>query len=314
MHNPSLVPRALNSYAATVARLRRSLLGAVARYGRSQRTLSEIHRLAREAFPKIVAELKTAQMAAFTTAAVELAKDVPEVAKRTFRIRDHKEHGIVYPQVQRAVEFLQTRMDFEQHEYDQLAEDAQAVAFAVAKVQTIAGTRAVRDAIIHDVQTGGTLREFRDRVRKVAEASDLSDRETEALYRTHVGRAYAAGQIAVYDSSAVRSAVPYLLYSATHDSRVRPNHLALEHLGLNGTAVYRADDPIWNLYYPPWDWLCRCQAFPLSVRDAAARGVREAQEWLKTGTPPVNPEFVRLPGFALPKGWIPTGRRLSPLG
>jgi uncharacterized protein with gpF-like domain len=46
-----------------------------------------------------------------------------------------------------------------------------------------------------------------------------------------------------------------LAYYATHDARVRDDHLAMETLGLDGTNIYRADDPIWREYLPPWDFL-----------------------------------------------------------
>jgi hypothetical protein len=85
----------------------------------------------------------------------------------------------------------------------------------------------------------------------------------------------------------------------------------MESLGLDGTAVYRRDDPVWDLFYPPWGWNCRCVVIPLSVEDAAARGVKEAMEWMRTGRPPVVPQYVNPPPFSIPKGWTPTGRRLT---
>jgi hypothetical protein len=55
---------------------------------------------------------------------------------------------------------------------------------------------------------------------------------------------------------------------------------------------------------------CRCLLIPRTIEDAADAGVKEAKLWLRTGTPPARPAFTtRLP-FALPKGWVPTGREL----
>lgn len=56
---------------------------------------------------------------------------------------------------------------------------------------------------------------------------------------------------------------------------------------------------------------CRCLVIPLTVDDAAARGVKEAIRWRDTGEPPARPQFVKPPPFSLPKGWAPVGRRLS---
>lgn len=47
----------------------------------------------------------------------------------------------------------------------------------------------------------------------------------------------------------------YLLqYRTAQDSRVRPDHAALDGITLP------ADDPFWSKYYPPNGWGCRCQA------------------------------------------------------
>jgi hypothetical protein len=87
----------------------------------------------------------------------------------------------------------------------------------------------------------------------------------------------------------------------------------MEQLGLDGTAVYRRDDPVWLKFYPPWGWQCRCIVIPLSVEDAAARGVKEAIRWVQTGRPPASPAWVKPLPFDIPKGWVPTGRRLEPV-
>lgn len=209
----------------------------------------------------------------------------------------------------RAAEYLRTRIDFTPDEFASLADDAKQVGFTVAKQVSLDAVEAVRNVLLDDVASGGTLKDFREAIEGELDTA-LSPAQIETLYRTQVGRAYSAGQIAVLNNPFVRRGFPYLLYSATHDSRVRPEHLQMETLGLDGTAVYRTDDPIWDLFYPPWAWNCRCVAIPLSVSDAARRGVREAIQWKKTGQPPAFPEYVRMPNFSPPRGWVPTGRKL----
>ena len=46
----------------------------------------------------------------------------------------------------------------------------------------------------------------------------------------------------------------FLQYRTAQDSRVRPDHAALDGITLP------ADDPFWDKYYPPNGWGCRCQA------------------------------------------------------
>lgn len=98
---------------------------------------------------------------------------------------------------------------------------------------------------------------------------------------------------------------PYLLWSATHDGRVRPDHLVMESRGQNGTAVYRLDDPIWRKYWPPIDFGCRCVLISLSIEDAARHGSHEATEWMRTGRSPMKPEWAKKPYlFKQSKIWL----------
>lgn len=309
--------KAADAYASAAERLRRRLLESVARLGRSQKAIAAARQTAEAGEPKLVAELAEAQLVSYLRPYYELASHLPPrkptgTALARFDLPGRR--GVVFPAVIKGAEFLQTRIGFTPAELVSLDADARAVAFTVARAQTVKAVEAVRDAIAEDIRQGGTLREFRANIADALEASPLGDAETETLYRTHVGRAYASGKAAVFEMPEVRSAVPYLRYVATHDTRVRDEHLALETLGLNGTGIYRSDDPIWRLFYPPWDWNCRCEVIPLSLKAAARAGVREAQEWLRTGKPPAVPEWVEIPDFPLPRGWVPVGRRLTPIG
>lgn len=220
---------------------------------------------------------------------------------------------VVFPQVERAAAWVRSRLATTPEEFERLDADARRAAFTVARAATLDAVEKVREAVADDVARGGTPKEFAAAVRDALGASALSGPQIEALYRTHTARAYSAGQQDVLDHPLVTDEFPYLEYSATHDGRVRAEHLALEKMGLDGTPVYRRDDPVWRRFYPPWGWQCRCIVIPLSVEDAAARGVREAIRWRDTGEPPRRPQFVKPPPFDIPKGWVPTGRRLEPV-
>lgn len=61
---------------------------------------------------------------------------------------------------------------------------------------------------------------------------------------------------------------PWWRYVAVMDSRTRPSHAAL-----NG-RVFRYDDPIWDDFYPPNGWGCRCRVRALSDAALKRRGLR----------------------------------------
>lgn len=214
------------------------------------------------------------------------------------------------PIVEAAQRDLEQRQVLPREDFDRLSEVARRSAFTVARVQSLDALERIRIALAADVNQGGTLREFRDQVEQVLGESLLTPAHIETVYRTNVGAAYTQGLMEVLQHPLVSDEFPYLEYTATHDSRTREEHLAMETLGIDGTAVYRRDDPVMRRFLPPWDYNCRCAVVPLSIEDAARRGVNEAREWLQTGIPPARPAWVQHPpfdppaNFAGPSGWV----------
>jgi SPP1 gp7 family putative phage head morphogenesis protein len=168
----------------------------------------------------------------------------------------------------------------------------------------------LRKDLAKNVQFGGTLGEFQKGFEAIAGRA-LSPSQVETVYRTQVSQAVSAGTRAMMANPIVSGAFPYLLWTATHDGRVRPEHLAMEKHGQGGSAVYRADDPMFRLLYPPAGYNCRCHVIPLSLEDAARHGSPEARKWLETGRPPVVPDWARRPyPITLPPGW-PVSDRIT---
>lgn len=208
-----------------------------------------------------------------------------------------------FPQIERAAQDLERRRVVTPTEFAALDQDARRTAFTVARIQSVDALQRIQRALVTDVRQGGTLQTFR---REVVTAVDgaLTGSQVETVYRTQVMAAYSAGQRTILEHPLVSDEFPYLLWTATHDSRVRPEHLAMEKWGQNGTAVYRADDPMWAILYPPAAWNCRCHAIALTIEDAAKHGSREAARWLRTGQPPLSPAFARQPyPIVPPPGW-----------
>ena len=83
--------------------------------------------------------------------------------------------------------------------------------------------------------------------------------------------------------------------------RCLPEFIAEPVMGFSD--IYRRDDPVVKKYYPPWDYQCRCHSIPLTLADAARKGIAEAQEWLRTGLPPIEPAWVDDPGFESSPDW-----------
>lgn len=316
---------------AAARRVRAALLRLAERYYREPlRFLAEARRLVSAAEPQLAEHLRAGQLLGFLKSAQATIR-AAGVPLRTGVTPQADEHGRIasiplpaaspnaYPSpvlvnVALGANWLQTRIPFEKAEFDQLDEQAKRVAFTAAGVVGEETVRKLRDHLARAVERGQTLAEFRTVAAEALKTTTLTPASLETLYRTHVGRAQTAGKMRVLTHPLVADQFPYLLYSAIHDSRVRVEHKMMETLGLNGTAVYRVDDPIWSEFLPPWAWNCRCEIIPIDKETAAEYGVVEALEWVRTGEPPGVPHWVDHPPFFPPDGWVPTSSALSALG
>jgi hypothetical protein len=203
------------------------------------------------------------------------------------------------PLVDEAARYLVQQGLASAQQVEQAGADARDAARSVAD-NALRDTHAVVNrALIEAVRTGGTKEKFAATVRQQLAGhgdSYLSDSAVENRFRTGVMSAYSNGQMRLVEGNPfARALFPYAAFHATHDDRVRHDHLLLETTGLDGTSVYRLDDPTFIKYRPPVFFNCRCVWAPLSIEGAAKLGVKEAQEWLRTGTPPASPEWVTPP-------------------
>ena len=85
------------------------------------------------------------------------------------------------------------------------------------------------------------------------------------IFRTNVQTAYNVGhyrQLTDPDSP-----FAYWRYSAINDSRTRPTHLAMD------GRTWRTDNPVWDTWFPPNGYRCRCSVIGVTQRQVDARGV-----------------------------------------
>ena len=219
---------------------------------------------------------------------------------------------VVFPMIEEATNKLLSRRAMTRMEFDLLTDQAKASAFTVAGLMTDQAVGAVQGHLAEMVRTGMDKRAFASRL--LADGIPLEKAHLENVYRTGVMTAYSDGKDALMNRPGLRELFPYVARYATHDRRVRPEHLAMEKLGIDQSNIYRANDPVIRKFRSPWSWSCRCEDSYLSIMEAAHRGCREAKQWLETGVEPSPPAWVSHPPFDLPEGWTRLGldvRRLS---
>lgn len=188
-----------------------------------------------------------------------------------------REPMVRFPLIDRAAERLQRANVVTREQFDQLTTELRQQAFTVARVQSEETIDTIRQTLAELVQEGPTPGEFRERITEALDGGPIGPAHLETVYRTNVQAAYGAAHDELASLPIVADLFPYQEYLAIRDGRVRDDHLALETLGLDGTNIYRRDDPMWDLFTPPWGYNCRCGVNLLTIEAAAAAGVSEAK-------------------------------------
>ncbi len=170
---------------------------------------------------------------------------------------------IHFPVIEEAARDLAARQVVTRPVFDALAEDAKRAAFTVARVGSEDALAKIQDLLTQDVAQGGTLREFRRAVEETLDGSALSRPHIENVYRTNISVAYAKGQDAISQHPLVAEEFPYRKETSVNDSRRTPLCKAISHAGLDGTGVFRADDPVWLHFRSPRHWQCLLPGTPV---------------------------------------------------
>lgn len=113
----------------------------------------------------------------------------------------------------------------------------------------------------------------------------LTNFQAENIFQTNIQTAYHVGHYERMTDPDVVRLRSYWIYDAVEDDRTRPVHQAM-----NG-RVFPADSPVWDTWYPPNGFKCRCGVRTLSKRQVEQRGLRVETEL---------PDRVELGGSLIP--------------
>jgi SPP1 gp7 family putative phage head morphogenesis protein len=214
------------------------------------------------------------------------------------------EPTVRFPLIERAYESLYSRGVVTRDEFNELSQEAKQRAFAVAGDWSTETVERIRDTLADTIRDGASLSGFKNRLNESLDKGSIGSAHIETIYRTNVMTAFHEGHDSLMDNPIVDAVFPYQEYMPIGDNRTRPEHEALGFLGLNGTGVYRRDDPFWEFFTPPCGYNCRCGIRAVSLEEAARMGVKEAQKWLRTGRPPEQPEWrIEFIPFRPPAGF-----------
>lgn len=297
---------------ALVGRIRKNLHKDMA----ALEMLAIVRRILDEGVPLLGRELEQAIVAGWLAGGQNVAEQLPEKTKTQAAgqeppipppsrvVEGEPEPSTEYPIIEEAAASLAGRRLLSPADYYQASEQARAKAFTVAQVTNAETLAKIQERLVQDIEEGGTLKDFEEFMR---EETPLGRAAIDNVYRTNVGSSYCRGQEKIADNWQVRSALPYVSSDSINDSRRTELCRRIGQSGIQGSNIFRVDDPVWQRFRPLRHWRCRCNATYMSIEDAAKRGIHEAVLWRQSGVEPTSPAWVPWPDIDLPNGWAPGG-------
>ena len=211
-----------------------------------------------------------------------------------------------------AIDFLKGKVNLPTRKWDDLRHDGHVRAFSVAGV-TRDDMLADFRAAMEKAQTSGTgLQEFRKDFDAIVDktgwkfnavgSTEEARRAWRAriIYKTNMRTSYMAGRYKQMTDPDVLRYRPWWQYNHSHALHPRLTHLALD------GKVFAADDPVWNVYFPPNGWGCGCDVTALSNRQLKALGKTGPDPWplgeqYEGRDPRTGEPEIRYPG--VDRGW-----------
>lgn len=169
-----------------------------------------------------------------------------------------------------AVEFLKKKKSVSKEEFLKMDEASREKAFMVSGYTKAEVLDSFLQALTEAVELGTTKEEFQKKMNTFLEENGyegVNPFKADVIFQTNLQTAYNAGHYkSMTDDTAIKLR-PFWQYRTAADGNVRE-----EHAQMHG-KVYRADDPIWDVWYPPNGFRCRCSVVSLSERQVKERGL-----------------------------------------
>lgn len=188
-----------------------------------------------------------------------------------------------------ALAYWRRKVPVTKQDFDALTQEMQALAFTASGVHRLEDLQAISDAIGRAIANGTTLDQFRS---EVGDLLKNRRHHIETVFRTNTQTAYNVGRYKRQMETA--GDLPYWRYSAVNDSRTRPTHRAMH------GRVWPANHPVWDTWYPPNGYRCRCSVIAMTARQVERMGLKvETIDPTHELIEPIAPNGERMPGRPL---------------
>lgn len=170
-----------------------------------------------------------------------------------------------------AVKYFGGKVPITPAQFERLQNKYKTLAFTVSGYTKLEVLNAFRDELLKALENGTTADDFRKSMNDFLERQGyegVTPFQADNIFRTNVQTAYQVGHYEQMTNPETMQLRPYWQYDAVNDSHTRPSHLAMD------GKVFPADSPIWNTWYPPNGFRCRCSVHTLSRRQVEDMGLK----------------------------------------
>lgn len=189
-----------------------------------------------------------------------------------------------------AVEYFRERVPVTAEQFYKIAAEYRGLAFMVGGYTKAQILKKFYDELLAALEEGNTLSEFRANMNDFLKAEGyegLDPLQADNIFRTNIQTAYNVGHYQQMTDPGVMRLRPYWQYDAVNDSHTRPSHLAMD------GRVFPADHPVWDTWFPPNGFRCRCTVKTLSKRQVEQRGLTVETSAPRAALP--DPQFSTNP-------------------
>lgn len=186
-----------------------------------------------------------------------------------------------------AAEFLSSKEAVPMEVYKELEKKSKDRAFSVSHYASAEVLNQFLRELVNAVEDGTTYDTFLENMNTFLERNGytaVNPWHASVIFETNVQTAYNAGHYETMQKA--KKYRPYWQYKTAGDGRVRETHAAMQ------DKVYAADDPIWNVWYPPNGYRCRCTVVSLTEAQVRRMGLE-----VSTKPPTSLTEYGDIPVF-----------------
>ncbi|MDI3480800.1 MAG: hypothetical protein PWQ97_455 [Tepidanaerobacteraceae bacterium] len=199
------------------------------------------------------------------------------------------------------IEYFKNKIPMNSAEFYKLAQDVRVNAFTISHITLLDVLKDLQNELTKAISQGLTLDDFKKNSKDILQRRGWTGPlpyKADNVYRTNIQTAYMVGRWKQMTDPAVIRHRKYWMYDAINDTRTRPTHLAMD------GKVYPAEHPVWDQWYPPNGFRCRCSVISLTEEDVKRMGLDVDESMPVLAGTPLLPDkgFATNPGKA---AWQP---------